>query len=181
MTVKMNEVRRYNLENVSIRLVKEASVFKTYRHLDCPEKVVDTLYDFVSSLDREVCMVVNLDNKGRPINYNLASIGTLDSALVVPRELLKAGILSNAASMIMIHQHPSGNPEPSSHDDEITSRMKYAGDIIGIRLIDHIIIGEPWDNFYSYNEHGRILNEKINYDIQRKFDKMINEERNKSL
>ncbi len=182
MAIRMNEIRKYDLESVSIRLVKDATVFKTYRHLDCPGKIVDTLYDFVSELDREVCMVINLDTKGKPINYNLVSIGTLDSSLVAPREVLKSGILSNAASLVLLHQHPSGDPTPSRQDDEITERMKYACGLIGIRLLDHIILGEPWDNYFSYCENERILSDKMtNYNIQRKFDEMIRKEREQTL
>ena len=174
MTALMDDIPEYDFKHVSIRLVKEQSVYKTYKRLDCPEKVADTLFDFISGFDREICMVISLTTRGKPINYNIMSIGTIDSAIVSPREALKAGLLSNATSQILVHNHPGGDPTPSAEDDRVTLRMKQAGDLIGIRLIDHIIIGDDRLNYYSYCENGRIINEEIkSYDVSNEFSKVI--------
>jgi DNA repair protein RadC len=76
------------------------------------------------------------------IGFNLVAIGTLTSALVHPREVFKAAILANAAAIILVHNHPSGDPEPSAEDRALTSRLKEAGEILGIRILDHVVIGD---------------------------------------
>ena len=86
---------------------------------------------------------------------NIVSIGTLYSSLVHPREVFKTAILSNAASIILFHNHPSGDPEPSTEDTTITKRIKEAGTLMGIELLDHVIIGSE-GRFYSMKEQGII-------------------------
>ena len=94
--------------------------------------------------------VVNLKINGQPINMNIVSIGTLDSSLTNPREILKSMVLSNAFAVMLFQNHPSGNLNPSREDFIITNRMNDICDLIGIKLWDHIIIG-PGDEFYSFH------------------------------
>ena len=77
----------------------------------------------------------------------MISLGSLTSSLVHPREVFKTAILQNSASIILIHNHPSGDPAPSNDDIEITQRLKTAGDSLGIKILDHIIVG---DNYFSF-------------------------------
>lgn len=74
------------------------------------------------------------------------------AALVHPREVFKAAILANAAALILVHNHPSGDPEPSAEDRAITERLKQAGELLGIRVLDHVVIGD--DKFRSFAEEG---------------------------
>lgn len=97
---------------------------------------------YLQDEDREHFVAMMLDVKNRVIGIHTASIGILNSALVSPREVFKAAILSNAMSVVLGHNHPSGDPTPSPEDFEITERLKKAGEIIGIEVLDHIIIGE---------------------------------------
>jgi DNA repair protein RadC len=94
------------------------------------------------TLDREMFAVVLLDGKNQVIGFNVVSVGSLTAALVHPREVFKPAILANAAAIILVHNHPSGDPEPSAEDRAITARLKEAGELLGIRVLDHVVIGD---------------------------------------
>lgn len=111
--------------------------------------------------DREVVCVVNLRSDLKPINVHFASVGSLNEAMAHPRELFKSSILSNAASMMLIHCHPSGNVFPSKADMMMTDRMNKLCELMGIPLIDHIIVGGDNREFFSFREKGMIDNPKI--------------------
>ena len=95
------------------------------------------------------------------INVHFASVGSLNEAMAHPRELFKSSILSNAASMMLIHCHPSGNVFPSKADTMMTDRMNKLCELMGIPLIDHIIVGGDNREFFSFREKGMIDNPKI--------------------
>ena len=113
--------------------------------------MADTFRDY----DREVVAVVNLRADMRPININIASIGALDQSIAHPREILKSTILSNAAAIILVHNHPSGRLVPSVEDIGLTDRMNKICDLIGVKLVDHIIVG-PGNEFYSFQEKNQM-------------------------
>ena len=113
----------FQLDTVAVRLVKTREPLTSDEPLTSPEAVVRTLAQEMSFYDREVIGVINFDTKMRPINVNFASAGTLNSSLAHPREIMKSAILSNAASMMMIHNHPSQDITPSREDIEMTGRM----------------------------------------------------------
>jgi DNA repair protein RadC len=110
---------------------------------------------------REHFAAIAVDTKHRPIGHYLVSVGTIDAALVHPREVFRFAVLAGAAGVILAHTHPSGNPAPSREDDHLTCRMVNAGQLIGIRVLDHLIIGctygrpEPAPAF-SYQQTGRL-------------------------
>ena len=131
----------YELKSVKIK-IKEAEPLLSNTPVNTPKEAVKLIGKEMEDLDREVLMVVNLQSDLRPINVNLVAVGVLDSALVHPREVFKSAILSNAASIIMIHNHPSGKLVPSKDDIDMTERIKKAGEIIGIKLLDHVIAGK---------------------------------------
>lgn len=110
------------------------------------------IQDLISDFDRELFVSVNVDNKNKPLNYSIISIGSLDSALVHPREVFKAAILSSACSVLFFHNHPSGNVEPSIQDITTTDRLVKAADILGICVLDHIIVTE--NNYFSFAKEG---------------------------
>lgn len=150
----MTEEQLFKLDIVSVRLVKEASLLSDIR-LENPEAVVDFMGKKLAEMDREVVCVINVDVKTHPINCHIVSMGALDYAVVSPRELFKASILSNAASIILLHNHPSGDIKPSENDVLVTKRVKEVADLIGIPLLDHIIVG--WNN----PKHFSFLAEKL--------------------
>jgi len=83
-----------------------------------------------------------LDGKNQVLGFNVVSIGSLTAALVHAREVFKPAILGNAAAIILVHNHPSGDPEPSAEDQALTARLKQAGELLGIRVLDHVVIGD---------------------------------------
>ena len=103
-------------------------------------------------LDREQFLVACLDAKHAIIGVNVVSIGSLTLSIVHPREVFKPAILLNSAAIICAHNHPSGHPEPSSEDIVLTARLRQAGDLIGITILDHIILGD--DRTYSFADQG---------------------------
>lgn len=144
--------KRVNI--VSISLVRESSVLYSGRTINSPEQGVTLVKPYLENSDREKLIVVGLDTKNQPTFLETVSIGTLNSSMVHPREVFKSAILGNSASILMFHNHPSGDMEPSKDDISITKRIVEAGKILGINLIDHIIIGN--NKFKSLREQGYI-------------------------
>ncbi|ANS76123.1 DNA repair protein RadC [Paenibacillus yonginensis] len=139
---------------VSVKLVKESILPYNEGSIRSPEDGYKLMKYFLADLDREAFLVVNLDTKNSPVSINVCHIGTLNATIVHPREVMKAAILSNASSIIVGHNHPSGNSSPSQEDISTTERLAEAGKIIGIELLDHIIVGN--DNFVSLKTRGYI-------------------------
>lgn len=137
---------------VSIKMVREASVLYDIRKIDSPKDGAELGKRFLQDLDREQLIVCCLDTKNQPTAINVVSVGSLNTSIVHPREVFKPAILSNSASIILFHNHPSGDSEPSKEDISITERIKESGIILGIKLIDHIIIGN--DSYCSLKERG---------------------------
>ncbi|NMM65137.1 DNA repair protein RadC [Clostridium sp. P21] len=148
-----NKVPSKRVNIVSIKMVREGSILYDVRKIGSPSDAVDLGRRFLEEADREQLIVCCLDTKNQPLSVNVASIGSLNSSIVHPREVFKIAILSNAASIIIFHNHPSGDVSPSSEDVNITERLKEAGKIIGIEIIDHIIIGAE-GRFCSLKEKG---------------------------
>lgn len=135
-------------------MVREASVLYDIRKIDNPKDGAELGKRFLDDVDREQLIVCCLNTKNQPTAINIVSVGSLNSSIVHPREVFKPAILSNSASIILFHNHPSGDPAPSKEDIYITERIKESGNILGIKLIDHIIIGD--DSYCSLKERGLI-------------------------
>ncbi|MFD1734993.1 DNA repair protein RadC [Bacillus salitolerans] len=144
--------KRVNI--VSLKLVKESSLLYKERSVRSPEDGATLLKEFLGEKDREYFVVIALDTKNQPVSINVCHIGSLNASIVHPREVMKSAILSNAASIIVGHNHPSGKVEPSREDIEVTKRLVEAGKIIGIDLLDHIIVGDK--TYISLKEKGYI-------------------------
>ena len=142
----------FKLEVASIRLVKDAPLFSDHK-ITTPADAVKVLGDFLCEMDREVMCVINLKSDGTPINCNIVSMGAVNQTLAEPRELFKSSILSNAAQMIMVHNHPSGRLEPSEQDAMLTDRMLKLTELMGIRLADHVIVGGGNSQYFSFREN----------------------------
>lgn len=141
----------FELEVVSVRLVKDAPIFSEHP-FNNPTEVMAALGDYMCELDREVVCVVNLRTDLKPINVHFASVGALNEAMAHPRELLKASILSNAACIMLVHCHPSGQLFPSKADTMMTDRMNTICEMMGMPLVDHIIVGGDNREYFSFKE-----------------------------
>lgn len=133
---------------VSIQMVKEKSILYDARSIRNPFDIFKLLRQFLEFADREKLMVVCLNTKNEPINICTVSIGSIKNSIASPREIMKTAILSNSNKIILAHNHPSGNPNPSKDDEAVTKRIAEAGKIMDIELLDHIIIGDG--EFYSF-------------------------------
>ena len=131
--------------------------------IDTPDKAVSVLAPVLAGLDREEVCVVNLDGKGRPINFNVVSIGSVNASLVTGRELYKTAILSNAAGMIMLHNHPSSDLQMSVSDRNVTEKMMYASLLLDIEFYDHIIVAGGTGKTFSIRENVPELFEPSHY------------------
>lgn len=143
-------MKRVNV--VSIQLVKEKSLTYESNQIRCPQDAVTIAKRFLEGVDREHFVVMCLDTKNKVAALNTVSIGSLNSCHVHPREVFKVAILSNSAAVILVHNHPSGDPLPSREDLEVTERLQEAGKILGIEVFDHVIIGEG--RYSSLKEKG---------------------------
>ena len=135
-----NEPFQLDYPVVRVRLIRETTTSQF--QLSCLEAAMRTCEDFLADEDRENLIVLMLSAKNDLLGIHTASVGNLTSAIVTPREVFKAAILANAASIIIAHNHPSGDPEPSPEDIEVTRAIKASGELLGISLCDHIIVGE---------------------------------------
>lgn len=152
---------KYKLDVVSIRMVKEPPLFSD-KKISTPGDAVEILGDMLSDYDREVMAVVNLKSDMTPINVNIVSIGSVNASLAHPREIMKSAILSNAAYMVLVHNHPSGNLAPSTSDIEVTDQMCQIGYFMQIPVLDHIIIGRNHE-YYSFVNKEILPIDKIDY------------------
>ena len=139
------------LEVVNIRLVKEPSLYSE-KQLKSPEAVVELMAAELAQYDREVMCILNLKTNEQPINMSIVSMGSLNAAIISPREVFKSSILSNAASIIALHNHPSGSLKPSKEDKLITKKLAVCGELLNIPLLDHIIIAGETGERFSFRE-----------------------------
>ena len=133
--------------------VKEdiTNYLKPGQRYSSPSQVSDT-FQFLMNETKEMFLTLHLDGKNRIICMDVVSIGSLNQSIVEPRSVFQTACLSNAAALILVHQHPTGDPSPSSEDISITRRLKEAGEIMGINVLDHIIVGNG--EYMSFVERG---------------------------
>lgn len=145
-----NVAKRINI--VSIKMVKESSFLYQTRQILSPNDAYEMIKEQLEGLDREQFIIACLNTKNEPTNISVVSVGSLNKAIVHPREVFKTAILSNAASIMAFHNHPSGETTPSQQDIQLTNRLYEVGELLGIKLLDHLIIGDR--TFTSLKEKG---------------------------
>ena len=148
--------------DVRLKLVEGNGVYSD-KPITNPEEAISVMADVMAGLDREEVCVINLDSKGHPINFNVVSIGTLNSSFVSGRELFKSAILSNAASMILLHNHPSSELQMSQSDRMVTEKMMYASLFLDIEILDHIIVAGRTGRTLSIRETYPEIFDKSTY------------------
>jgi len=143
-----------------IKLIQEvAREFLKEKIIDKPiykssQEIFDYLYHSMRDLKKEVFKVIYLNSQNQIIETQDLFEGTINSSSISPREVIESALKYNAASLIFVHNHPSGDPEPSQSDKEITRDLVYAGSIMRIRVLDHIIIGN--NRYFSFAGEGLI-------------------------
>ncbi|MBS3819531.1 DNA repair protein RadC [bacterium] len=172
---ELQEIKGIGPHNVfGIKFVQEVSrIFLKERILKKPfchssQEVFDYLYHTLRYSKKEKFKILLLDTKNQILEERTCFEGTVNTSAVYPREIMKAALRYGASSLILVHNHPSGNPEPSITDKEITKDMVFAGHVMGIKVLDHIIIGG--NHYFSFADERMI--EKYDYffqDFRRKY------------
>jgi len=161
--IKPNEINQFMIQNgisgnrvgiVHLEMVREERSLYGMESFKSPTEAVSTVRPLFEKSDREMMVVISLDAKNTPIAVEIVAVGGIDSCVVDVRNIFKHAVISNASSIICFHNHPSGMPEPSEADKAITRRIKEAGNLLGISLLDHIIVGR--DSYYSLEEHREL-------------------------
>lgn len=133
------------------RLVREGSQPSATKRIRCAADANEILQEYLRDQDRENFVVLLLDTQNQVRGIHTVTVGILDASLVHPREVFKPAILASAASLILAHNHPSGDPTPSAEDRSITRQLQAAAVILGFTILDHIIVGDD-NSFYSFAE-----------------------------
>ena len=145
-----------NIDIMKLQQVSEKRVEYQIDKINSPQKVYDLAKDILKlHLQSEEQFYILCLNTKKQINaIHLVSQGDVNSSIVHPREVFKRALLSNATALILLHNHPTGDSHPSENDNQITKRLQNAGDIMGVRILDHLIICK--NEFYSYKGDGKI-------------------------
>ena len=143
-----------NIQIVSLRMVKDSELASQYNCITHPSAMVNIFRQFIGDFDREAFIMATLSSKNYINALHVVSIGSLNASIVHPREVFKIAILSNAASIVIGHNHPSGSIVPSIEDFNVTSKLVEAGRLLDIPVLDHIIIGDK--DYYSFKDRGRL-------------------------
>lgn len=155
MPPKSLRERPKTLLRYRLSLVRESRVRYDAEHLPGAEAVVSFLSRQFGDRDREVMGAVYMDVRNVELGYTVAYIGTLSRAAVEPRGVLVPALLCNASGLILFHTHPSGDPSPSAEDLAFTRRVREAGELLGVALLDHLILGRP-PRFVSLRRQGQL-------------------------
>ena len=144
----------YRLKTYRVQFVAEPREFpagSACRSSDDVQRVARAIYDTLDA-DKEHFVLLALNNKNRVNGFKVISTGSLTASLVHPREVWRAALHLCAAGVVFVHNHPSGDPAPSPEDIDITRRLKETADVLGIRVLDHVVLGQ--ERFFSFNDRG---------------------------
>ena len=139
-------------QGFGVRVVREPELPFPKPSIERPVDALKLLKQGLAWEDREIFAIAILDARNQLIGINTVSVGSLNASLVHPREIFRPAILMGAASIILAHNHPTGDPSPSREDIELTKRLAKAGEILGIEVLDHLIIADT--KFLSLKEAG---------------------------
>src|SRR5262249_44777559 len=135
-------------------LVRESRLHYYHKQIRSSADASTLFHTYLADVDREHFVVLMLDQKNKVIGIHTVSIGSLTASVVHPREVFKPAILSNAANILLAHNHPSGQPQPSQEDRVLTVRLVAAGKLLGISVLDHVIIGDGTSAYFSFADEG---------------------------
>ena len=152
MEEKRDKKRNQTVYFTSISLVREKEIPYEGGELNNAEKAYAFIKDFLAEKDRECFVTVALDSRNCPAMVEISAVGGCNICFIEPREVFKQALLGNASNIICFHNHPSGKAEASREDRILTSQLREAGRLLGIKLLDHIVIGDGC--YYSFREEG---------------------------
>jgi DNA repair protein RadC len=144
----------YRLKTFRVQFVAEPGEFpkgSPCRSSEDVQRVARSIYAGLDA-DKEHFLLLVMNNKNRINGFKVISTGSLTASLVHPREVWRAALHLCAAAVIFVHNHPSGDPAPSQEDQEITRRLKETGELLGIRVLDHVVLGQ--ERFFSFSDRG---------------------------
>lgn len=144
----------YRLPRYKVALVREGSCPSAHKTIRTPEDVAAIMGPEYGNAVVETAQMLALDTKNKVIGVFTISSGSLNASIIHPRDVFQRAILSNAASVILVHNHPSGDPTPSPEDIELTRKLVEAGKMLDIAVLDHVIVGEG--KYVSMKEKGVI-------------------------
>jgi len=142
----------YSIPLYKLSLIRDGSVCAERKIVTKSDDLYPILREYYANHDREEMLVVLLDAKHKIIGINSVSTGSLTLSIVHPRETFKAAIVSNCAAIILAHNHPSGDPAPSQEDRALTKRLKEGGELLGIPVLDHLVVGDG--RYVSFADQG---------------------------
>jgi DNA repair protein RadC len=145
----------YRIPIYQVRLVRDGSQRAERKKVNAPATAAEVLHQYLADAGREHFVVLLLDTQNQIIGIHTVTVGTLDASLTHPREIFKAAFLVNAASIVLAHNHPSGDPAPSAEDHTVTRQLRDAGALLGIEVHDHIVLGDA-PRYYSFAEAGAL-------------------------
>jgi len=139
--------------SLNIRLGETYDTKTDPHRLSSAVEVYELTKDYAKA-DREVMLIVMVDCKNDLIHLETHTIGAIDSAQVYPREIFRSLLLKNATAFMLVHNHPSGDPEPSLADRELTRELNEGAKVLGIKMLDHVVLGK--ERYYSFSDQGGI-------------------------
>lgn len=145
---------------VRLQVVKERFLPYGTEEIASPEKVVKMVKRLLEGTDKECILAIPVDAKSKPLGIEFVAMGAVNCAYTFAREIYKHALISNATGVIIVHNHPSGDVIPSEQDWKFTRGIQEAGDLLGVELLDHIIVGDKEDYFSMSETHRWEIREK---------------------
>jgi DNA repair protein RadC len=147
----MNKRSVKSLAVVRLQIIKEEVEYYGVKKVNGPGDVAEVVRRFIGNADREMFIALHLAADSRINSVHVISIGSLNQSVVHPRECFKAALLSNAMAVVFAHNHPSGSLKPSAYDKQITAVLKQCGDLLNVKVLDHLIINDK--EYFSFSEN----------------------------
>ncbi len=143
---------RTSLTLVRLQVVRESVEYYGTKKVRSPADVEEVVRRFIGQADREIFLAVKLSTSNNINSIHIVSVGSLNQSVVHPRECFKTAFLTNADAVIFAHNHPSGEVQPSTEDRQITTKLRECGELLNIRVLDHVIIGDK--GYFSFQENA---------------------------
>ena len=154
----MENEKNIHIDIVKLQVVKDGTIEYGQKPISSPRELAELGLKLVKNSDREMFVLICLNTRNYVNCINLVSIGTLDKAVISPKDVIKAALLSNASSIAFVHNHPSGDPQPSPEDISMTNTLGKCADLFQIRVLDHVVVVDD-GQYLSFLEKG-LLNSK---------------------